>query len=208
MRISTTFRLLASVPMAGALLPLLRTCLDAQSASDAPQSAPHSTSAPAKPPPSGPADAPTFATEIVVTPGRGRDVRQELSAASSTLNREDIAAIPALDVGALIASLPGIHTLLSPEVAGVPLLSSRGFIRGGEAEYVRVLIDGIPIGDAESGLAEWRTVSAADIDRIEALRGPGSSLYGDTSLGGVVQSLLPPDVRGCRSLGARLASPE
>ena len=30
-------------------------------------------------------------------------------------------------------------------------------------------------------------VAAADIDRIEALRGPGSSLYGDTSIGGVIQ---------------------
>jgi outer membrane receptor protein involved in Fe transport len=44
-----------------------------------------------------------------------------------------------------------------------------------------------PVGDAQSVLAEWRTIQAADIDRIEALRGPGSSLYGDTSLGGAVQ---------------------
>jgi outer membrane cobalamin receptor len=130
---------------------------------------------------------PTFVTDIVVTPGRGTDLRQQIPAASSTLSREEIAAVPTLDAGGLLAALPGIHALLSSDVAGAPLLSSRGFFGGGEAEYVRVLINGVPVGDAESGLAEWRTVSAADIDRIEVLRGPGSSLYGDTSLGGVVQ---------------------
>ena len=130
---------------------------------------------------------PTFATEVVVTPERDSRTRQDVTAASSLLTREQIAGSPATDAGALIALLPGFHALFAAAPGAVPIVSSRGFFGGGEAEYVRVLVDGVPVGDAESGLAEWRTIQAAHIERIEALRGPGSSLYGDTSLGGVVQ---------------------
>ena len=52
---------------------------------------------------------------------------------------------------------------------------------------VALLVDGVRVADAESGLVEWSTIAASATTRIEAARGPGASLYGDAAIGGVIQ---------------------
>jgi iron complex outermembrane receptor protein len=63
---------------------------------------------------------------------------------------------------------------------------ARGFFGGGETDYVLLLVDGRPINDVRTGLAEWTQIPLATIDRIEVLRGGGSVAYGDAALGAVV----------------------
>jgi vitamin B12 transporter len=70
---------------------------------------------------------------------------------------------------------------------GGPGQSASVFIRGASASSTVVLIDGVRIGSATLGQAELEAISLAQIERIEVLRGPGSSLYGADALGGVVQ---------------------
>jgi vitamin B12 transporter len=70
---------------------------------------------------------------------------------------------------------------------GGPGKSSGTFIRGASSNSVVVLIDGVRIGSATLGQAEFEGISLAQIDHIEVLRGPGSSLYGADAVGGVVQ---------------------
>jgi iron complex outermembrane recepter protein len=71
--------------------------------------------------------------------------------------------------------------------SGTPMITSRGFFGGGEVEYVKLLVDGVPVGDAESGSADWLRFRLDGIDRIEIVHGPGSAAWGDTALGGVIQ---------------------
>ena len=61
-------------------------------------------------------------------------------------------------------------------------------MRGTEARHVKVLIDGIDIGDPSdvSGAADLSQLLAGDIARIEVLRGPQSGLYGSDAIGGVI----------------------
>lgn len=47
-------------------------------------------------------------------------------------------------------------------------------------------MDGAPVADVESGLAQWQAVGADAIERIEIARGVASPLYGDGAFGGVV----------------------
>src|SRR5690606_20688593 len=50
-----------------------------------------------------------------------------------------------------------------------------------------VLKDGIPINDSYTGgVSEWNSVATNGIDRIEVIRGPGSSIYGSSSMGGTI----------------------
>ncbi len=130
---------------------------------------------------------PPVKAEIVVTPERGPVQRSEVAASVTVLTRQQIEALPAQSLDEVIGAIPGMTMFFDNLAAGAPMISARGFFGGGEVEYVKLLIDGVPAGDVESGLIDWRHVRTADIERIEVLHGPGSSLYGDTSMGGVIE---------------------
>jgi vitamin B12 transporter len=79
-------------------------------------------------------------------------------------------------------------------VAGVQIVRNGGpgqnsgfFIRGASTNSTVVLIDGVRIGSATLGQAEFEALNLAQVERIEVLRGPASSLYGADAVGGVVQ---------------------
>lgn len=141
-----------------------------------------------------PAQRPAFETEVLVTAERGAAPRDDTAAATAVLKRADIEIMPGHTLPALMTFLPGVHVLFGSDAAGTPMIQSRGFFGGGEAEYMQLLIDGVPSADAEAGLADWRRIRAWDIDRIEARRGPSSALYGDTALGGVIHVITRRDV--------------
>jgi vitamin B12 transporter len=79
------------------------------------------------------------------------------------------------------------------EVAGMSIVQSGGygqvtslFVRGGESDYTKVLLDGIPVNDP-GGSFNFANLSVADIDRIEIVRGPQSALYGSDAIAGTLQ---------------------
>ena len=111
----------------------------------------------------------------------------DVSASVVVLERDSIEDMPAVHLGDLVGRAGGAHLRLFSQPGLVAMTGARGFFGGGEAEYVQLRIDGVPAADVESGLADWTGVRARDIQRIEILGGPGSSLYGDTALGGVAQ---------------------
>lgn len=61
------------------------------------------------------------------------------------------------------------------------------FLRGTESDQVLVLVDGVRIGSATAGLVSFQDIPVDQIDRIEIVRGPRSSLYGSEAVGGVIQ---------------------
>jgi vitamin B12 transporter len=79
------------------------------------------------------------------------------------------------------------------EVAGVTVAQSGGmgnitslFMRGGESDYTKVLVDGIPVNDP-GGSYNFSNLSTSNIDRIEVVRGPQSALFGSDAMSGVIQ---------------------
>jgi outer membrane cobalamin receptor len=148
----------------------------------------------------GAAAVPGAEERVVVTAERVPRTAAEVPAAVSVLTREQIEALPAAALAELLSYMPGI-LLYSSAPSGTPSMTmARGFFGGGEAEYLQLRIDGVPAADAESGLADWRAVPAPEIERVEALRGPASALYGDTALGGVVAVFTRiPDTPGGRA---------
>jgi outer membrane cobalamin receptor len=125
-----------------------------------------------------------FSQTIVVTAERIEQPLRETTAAITVLSADDLKN--ARDLGDALRLVPGLQ-LIDVNPGAPPMVSSRGFFGAGEVEYMQLLIDGISVGDVESGLADWRSIPIEDIDHIEVVRGPGSSLFGDTALGGVVQ---------------------
>mgnify|MGYP000868866913 CR=1 FL=1 len=70
---------------------------------------------------------------------------------------------------------------------GGPGKLSSVFLRGTESDHVLVLVDGVRIGSATAGMVMFQDLPLDQIERIEIVRGPRSSLYGSEAIGGVIQ---------------------
>src|SRR5258708_10043078 len=147
---------------------------------------------------------PALKQEIVVTPERGAAQRDEVAASITVLTSEHHEMLSAQSLAEVVNIIPGITMFFDGAPAGAPMVTARGFFGGGEVEYVKLLVDGVQAGDVESGLIDWRHMRVADIERVEVLRGPGSSLYGDTSMGGVIQDFTRPSPGGSHWRDPRL----
>lgn len=78
-------------------------------------------------------------------------------------------------------------------IAGINIANNGGlgkntsiFLRGTESDHVLVLIDGVRVGSATTGTAAWQHIPISEIESIEVIRGPKSSLYGADAIGGVI----------------------
>ncbi|MEM9530519.1 MAG: TonB-dependent receptor [Pseudomonadota bacterium] len=85
--------------------------------------------------------------------------------------------------------VPGIAVSRTGGYGGVTQLR----LRGAEGNHVLVLVDGVEVSAAGSGEFDFASLLAADVERIEVLRGPRSGLYGSNALAGVIdiQTRLP-----------------
>lgn len=60
------------------------------------------------------------------------------------------------------------------------------FLRGGESDYVHVLVDGVRVNEP-GGSYDFASLTTDNVERIEIVRGPASALYGSDAVGGVIQ---------------------
>lgn len=104
-------------------------------------------------------------------------------AASSVITREEIERQQAGSVPELLQRLAGVSVTSN----GGRGKSTSVSIRGTSDKHVLVLIDGIRVGSATSGSAALQSIPVEQIERIEIVRGPRSSLYGSEAMGGVIQ---------------------
>ena len=103
----------------------------------------------------------------------------QLGAAVTVLERKDYAH--RREVQDALRLIPGLQVTQS----GQPGATTQLFVRGGNSDATKVLIDGIPLNDI-GGAVEFANIATTGIARVEALRGPNSALYGSDSLAGVV----------------------
>lgn len=121
--------------------------------------------------------------EVVITAGRKAQSTKELLAPVTVITRDDIKRWQATDVADVLRRVPSLNVV---NQGGAGKLTSIN-IRGTNSNHVLVLVDGIKIGSATSGLTAFEFLPLDQIERIEVVRGPRSSLYGSEALGGVIQ---------------------
>ncbi|MDR0996058.1 MAG: TonB-dependent receptor plug domain-containing protein, partial [Zoogloeaceae bacterium] len=121
---------------------------------------------------------------VLVTATRQPMRANELLSDTTVIGKKEIeAAGPASTVTDLLSRQPGLEV----KADGGPGSSSSVFMRGTSAQQTLVLIDGMRVGSASLGYANWAAIPLQQIERIEILRGSASSLYGADAVGGVVQ---------------------
>jgi vitamin B12 transporter len=128
-------------------------------------------------------DAATDLDQVVVTGSRTAQTQNQTLAAITVIDRTDIERLQPSSLPELLRGSPGVSLANN----GGPGKSTSLFLRGTESDHVLVLVDGIKIGSATSGGAALQDIPVEQIERIEIVRGPFSSLYGSEALGGVIQ---------------------
>lgn len=104
-------------------------------------------------------------------------------AATSVFDRSDIERLQATSVDQLLRRVPGVNVVNT----GGPGKNTTISIRGAGSNQVLVMIDGVRIGSATTGDTALQNLPLEQIERIEVVRGPRSSLYGSDAIGGVIQ---------------------
>jgi len=125
---------------------------------------------------------------VVVTASGSQQWIKDAPASISVISREDIERQPVPDLAALLSRVPGVTGGLS--AVGE---QSKIKLRGMPSNYTLVLVDGKRMGSSAStnyrpdlGRQDLNWISPDQIERIEVVRGPMSSLYGSDAMGGVI----------------------
>ncbi|HPM67360.1 MAG TPA: TonB-dependent receptor [Piscinibacter sp.] len=105
-----------------------------------------------------------------------------------------LADLRVIDADTIANAGPMTLTELLQTRGGVEISATGGpgqvssiFLRGSNASHVVLLIDGVRVNSATAGTNAFENLPLAQIERIEILRGVGSSLYGADAIGGVIQ---------------------
>jgi len=127
-----------------------------------------------------PAGAPSYDLDaLVIRSSRIREARDDPSSFATVLRPDEFAS-----------QFRTTEDLLS-RTPGVNIRSANGqfstvSIRGSSAEQVLVLLDGVRINTGEGGSVDFSTIPLESVERIEVIRGGGTTIYGADAVGGVV----------------------
>jgi outer membrane cobalamin receptor len=132
------------------------------------------------------APRPHLLEEQVVVAHRAPTMLRESVAATTVLDRSTLERLPARTLADALRYVPGLTFTTRDGAGELPMAIARGFFGGGETDYILLTVDGTPVNDLRTGIAEWTQIPLTSIERIEVLRGGASIAYGDAALGAVV----------------------
>ncbi|MDR7115883.1 TonB-dependent receptor domain-containing protein [Caulobacter sp. BE254] len=134
-----------------------------------------------------PLDEANAVDQVVVTAGRAADKLSEVPVSMTVITAQTLRQRQVVVVSDLLSRTPGVTVTRNGGVGG----STQVRIRGAESDQTAVLIDGVKLNDpsATGGGYNFATLLAGDVDRIEVLRGPQSTLWGSQAIGGVVSMI-------------------
>ncbi len=134
------------------------------------------------------ADSTSQLQQVVVTAEKKTENLMDVPVPVSVVNAQSLIDTNQLNLEDYYTQVPGLT--VTPSGNGVPQLSIRGISTGGFVNpSVGVTVDDVPYGSS-SGIASGQEVTSFDPDdlqRVEVLRGPQGTLYGASSLGGLLK---------------------
>ena len=119
---------------------------------------------------------------VVVTATKIAEPQERLGAAMTVITEEDLKLYNHETVGDALRHVPGIEIQRSGSLGKLTDIR----IRGTSPQQVQVLVDGMRVKSPTIGTFDFSDLSTDQIERIEIVRGPQSTLYGADAIGGVV----------------------
>jgi vitamin B12 transporter len=121
---------------------------------------------------------------VVVSATRIPTPESEVASSMTVITADDIAAKQSQTLPDILKDVPGLNVVQTGGPGGLTAI----YMRGTNANHIKVLVDGIDVGDPTSfdGSFDFSRFLTQDIQTIEVLRGPQSGLYGSDAIGGVI----------------------
>ncbi|AJY71828.1 hypothetical protein RW64_01460 [Geobacter sulfurreducens] len=128
--------------------------------------------------------AETRLDEMVVTANRVDTPTNEVGSSITVITAREIEQRKSVTLLDVLRTVPGLDVVQQGGMGGTASV----FMRGANSEHTLVLLDGIELNDPSSTGAgfDFANLPTANIDRVEILRGPQSTLYGSHAMGGVI----------------------
>jgi vitamin B12 transporter len=119
---------------------------------------------------------------VIVTATRTAITPEQALSSVSVVTREDIETFNYQSVAEVLSTIPGISIA---NTGGMGKQTSI-FMRGTESNHTQIILNGVKLATNEFGMPQLEHIPIDQIERIEIIRGPQSSLYGSESIGGTV----------------------
>lgn len=120
---------------------------------------------------------------VVVTAARTPQIAKEVLSDNVIITAEEIAQSGGTSLADVLQRQRGIEIARN----GGPGTQTSVFIRGTDNKQNIVLVDGVRVGSSTSGGASWNAIPLSQIDHVEIVYGPLSTMYGADAIGGVIQ---------------------
>jgi iron complex outermembrane receptor protein/vitamin B12 transporter len=118
----------------------------------------------------------------VVVSATGSETRaSQVGASVDVVDRDQLDDLAAVKIDQGLRALPGVQFVQS----GPPGSTTALFVRGGNSDFNKVLIDGIPVNDI-GGAVEFANLESSGVEQVEILRDPNSVIYGTDALSSVI----------------------
>lgn len=124
--------------------------------------------------------------EVVVTGTRNERLLKEVPARIDIVTPKLIKQAPAQSIDDVLSMFSGVNTTRSGGMGTMHTNVSIRGLAGDEQGRTLVLYDGVPINSSDGGSVNWNSIHIDNVERIEIFKGPGSSLYGNNAMGGVI----------------------
>jgi vitamin B12 transporter len=121
--------------------------------------------------------------DVIVTATRVSQAKSNTISDVTVIDRDEIGRAGANSLTDILRTQPGIQI----NTSGGAGTASSVYLRGTNDSHVVVLIDGLRVNSATLGTTAFENLPVGQIESIEILRGPASSLYGADAIGGVIQ---------------------
>ncbi|HYK83632.1 MAG TPA: TonB-dependent receptor [Gemmatimonadales bacterium] len=118
---------------------------------------------------------------VIVTAAKRSQLLDQAVTSVALVSSSDLAHRAVSTVDEAVNMAPGVLFLNGQ----VNIRGSSGFVQG-VGSRVLLLVDGVPANEGDRGGIDWDMVPLDDVERVEVVKGAGSSLYGSAAFGGVV----------------------
>ncbi|MCU0371521.1 MAG: TonB-dependent receptor plug domain-containing protein, partial [Bacteroidales bacterium] len=124
--------------------------------------------------------------EVVISATKTENFARDIPTRVNILSNYKIKTLPVQFTDEYLQYLPSVNVSRPFGIfSSKSTVTMRG-LDGKEQGRVLVLLDGVPVNKADGGSVNWNLINTGDIERIEVVKGPGSSVYGSNAMGGTV----------------------